>query len=236
MAAPTPVATGALATTATEASLAVVSPACSIGDCMIALVLNRAGPTNAIDDDGTWTPLSQDAITNITASVWMRTATGSGESFTFTKASDDNNLFAGVIQVYSPAELDATAVGVTTDDSADDDVNFPAFDPTSTENRTIFAAFYANDLTTFAAAMSADTNPDCTIDFDLETSVGGDCTIAVTSGTNDGTAIAARTWASASSADANHIGVVFALVTPAGGGGISVPVTMHSYRQRRVMM
>lgn len=60
--------------------------------------------------------------------------------------------------------------------------------------------------------MSNDTNPNCTKDCDVESSTGTDCSIAFTSGTNDGSNIASRTWASVSSTDAGSTGVVFALV------------------------
>lgn len=220
MAAPTFVAVGALAFTNTITTFTTVAPASSVGDRLIAVVLNKAA-ANAITSDGSWTQVAQGDTTGTGAhrySVWERDAAASGASFVWTKTTDDNVLFCGLILAYTSAERDATAVGVLSNASADN-VSFPAFDPTSTENRTIYVAIYGNDLTTFAAAMSGDTNPDCTIDCDIETNQESDATIAVTSGTNDGTAIAARTWASNSTTDAVSTGIVFAIVTPAAGGG-----------------
>ena len=94
-------------------------------------------------------------------------------------------------------------------------MTFPAFDPTSTDVEVIFVAFYCGNVTTFSAAMSSDTNPDCTTRWDLETSAGANCTIACTSGSNDGSNVASRTWASNADVDLENTGVVFALVVAA---------------------
>jgi hypothetical protein len=100
--------------------------------------------------------------------------------------------------------------------AASDNITFPAFDPQGVETHVVFMGFYGNDLTTMNAAMSADTNPDCTTRYDLETSSGNDCTLACTSGLSDGSNIASRTWASASTTDAGSTAVVFGLKpTPA---------------------
>jgi len=196
----------------------------SINDILIAVLINKSTTANAISaPDGTWTQLAQGTNTGGTgghqyAVFWKRTLIGGLESFDFTKATDDNSLFYGIIGAFSGAAkaplspIDVTAVGVTETTASSDNVSFPAFDPTRTDVHVVFAALYGNDLTTFAAAMSSDTNPDCTKRFDVETSTGTDASLALTSGDNDGANIAARTWASASTADAANTGVVFALV------------------------
>jgi hypothetical protein len=112
--------------------------------------------------------------------------------------------------------IDAAGVGVTATTTLTDDVSFPAYDPSgpvggAADVHVMFVAFYGNDLTGFSAAMSADTNPDCTTRVDLESSAGTDVTLALTSGNNDGGNIAARTWASNSTANAANTGVVFAV-------------------------
>ena len=73
--------------------------------------------------------------------------------------------------------------------------------------------------------MSNDVNPDCTTRFDLETSTGNDATIMCTTGSNDGSNVAARTWATSSTTDAGSTGVVFALkpkpILPSGYQSVS---------------
>lgn len=236
------VAAGSFAGNATVATQAITAPACAADDILIAALINKSVTANVISPpDGTWTEVIAQEVNDCTTAAddhefalfWKR-ATGSGGSFTFTKATDDNVLFGGVIVAYrgavnSGSPLDATAAARTKTAGAADNVSFPAYDPTATDNRTIFVAYYGNDLTTFAAAMSNDTNPDCTTDVDVESSTGNDCSIAITSGINDGSNIAARTWASASTTDAGNTGVVFALVAQPIA---IVPIVQRQYRAR----
>jgi hypothetical protein len=127
MAAPTVVAAGALATNVTTTTLGVVAPACAADDILIAAVINRDGTANTISaPDGTWTQLEQGTSAGTGPhqhAVFWKTATGSGGTFNFTKATDDNSLFAGVISVYRgqniATPIDATAVGVSQNVSAD---------------------------------------------------------------------------------------------------------------------
>jgi hypothetical protein len=219
---------GALAVNATVATQAIATHASTaIDDILIAQVINKGTAANAISPpDGTWTEII-DAFNDATttgdhqyALFWKKATVAGAASHTFTKATDDNSTFGGVISSWRGAEivgtpLDPTAVGATATVANADNVSFPAYDPTRTNSHIIFMAFYGDDLTTFAAAMSGDTNPDCTIRYDLESSTGTDCTLACTSGdTTDGANIASRTWASASTADAANTGVVFALQVP----------------------
>jgi hypothetical protein len=160
---------------------------------------------------------------------WCRAkATDSGATFNFTKATDDNLLFAGVISAHrgfkkSGSPINATAPARTETAGANDNVAFPAFDPAGANCHVFFMAYYGNDLSAFAAAMSADTNPDCTLRYDLETSSGNDCTLACTSGDNDGANVASRTWASAASTDAGNTGVVFAMDLEPVAGDAPIP-------------
>lgn len=218
------VAAGTLAGNATVATQAIVAPACAADDILIAVLVNKSVTSNTISaPDGTWTQITQ-GIADCTLAaddheyaVFWKRATGSGGTFTFTKATDDNNLFAGVIYAFrgcptSGSPLDATAVGVSVNAAAADNVTFPAFDPTNTDSHIVFIAIYGNDLTTFASAMSSDTDPDCTLRDDQETSTGSDASIACISGdTTDGANIASRTWASSSTTDAGSTGIVFGL-------------------------
>lgn len=218
-------AAGTAAWNATTNSQAIAAPSATlINDILIAVVINKA-LTNAISaPDATWFQIYQGAVDCTTAaddhriSIWWKRATAAGAtSFTFTKTTDDNVLFGGVIVAYSGCKLrgspiDATAVGATVTAAAGDTANFPAFDPTSLHNETVFVCTAGNDATTFAAAMSADTNPDCTVRADVETSTGSDVSIGITSGYNNGSNIAARTWDYAATTNCGNIAVVFALV------------------------
>jgi hypothetical protein len=204
-------------------NLDIVAPACQRDDILIAMVINKALTIAIVKPDATWTQIYQangDCTTaaddHRAAIFWKRaTVSDSGATFRFTKASGTVQ-FAGAISAFrgchaSATPMDSTAVGATVTAGANDNVAFPAFDPTDTDNMTVFVAFYGNDTTTFAAAMSNDTNPDCTVQFDFESATGNDSSMAMCCGTNDGSNIAARTWASASGTDAGSTGVVFAL-------------------------
>lgn len=227
-------AAGALATNVVNQTLPLVAPACQEDDILIAQVINKALTVAISAPDATWTQLYQANADCTTAAddhraslFWKRaTSASSGATFNFTKASG-TVLFAGVLSAWRGCKvkstpIDVTPVGATVTVGASDNVSFPAFQPTADEVHAIFFAFYGNDLTTFGAAMSADTNPDCTKRYNVESSAGNDCSLACTSGDNDGSNIASRTWASASTADAGSTGVVLALVAE--------PVLPNNYR------
>jgi hypothetical protein len=219
------VAAGALAVNATVATQAITAPACAVNDILICAIINKSATANVVTPpDGTWTAVIATEVNDCTTaaddhqySLFWKRATASGGAFTFTKATDDNVLFGGVIVAYRGAllgasPLDATAAVRTETVAGNDLVTFPAYDPASIDVRVIFVAYYGQDATTFAAAMSADTNPDCTIDVDVESGTGTDCSIAITSGLNDGSSVASRTWSSVASTTSGNTGVVFALV------------------------
>lgn len=212
---------GSYAVNATTATQAITAPTLQANDIMIAIVANKQ-ISNAISaPDGTWTQIYQGENSNLnTHSAWWKLAGAgdSGASFTFSKASDDNVVFGGVIcafrGVHTTSPLDATAANRQNTTSAADDVSFPTFDPTSTDVELVYVAFYGNDLTDFST-VPAGTNPTFTLRFDVETSTGSDFSLAMCSGNNDGTSVTGRTWASASTTNATSTGMVFALV-PSG--------------------
>jgi hypothetical protein len=221
------VAAGALGTSTSGTSLSVVAPTLAADDIMVCCIINKSVTANVISPpDGTWTAVIAQEVNNCTlaaddfeyAVFWKRAGVGdSGATFNFTKASQDFVLFAGVIgawrgAVASGSPLDATAAVRTNTAAQTDNVSFPAYDPTSTDVHVIYIAFYGNDLVAFSAAMSNDTNPDCTTRWSVESSIGNDCAIACTSGDNDGSSIASRTWASNATTDAGNTGIVFALI------------------------
>lgn len=218
------VAAGAIAVNNTVTTQAVVAPACQADDILIAALINKSGTANTISaPDGTWTKIIEGrnvctgSIDRHGFAVFWKRATASNGTYTFSKATDDNLTFGGAIVAYrgcmlNSSPLDASGSAFATTAGSADNVTFPAFDPTATNNETVFVAFYGNDLTTFGTAMSSDTNPDCTKRLDVESSTGNDCSIAICSGSNNGGSIAARTWASSATTDAGSSGVVFALV------------------------
>ena len=237
------VAAGSLAGNATVATQAIVAPATQYGDVLICAIINKSVTANVVSaPTADWKTVIATEVNDCTTaaddhqfSLFYRRAEASGVTYTFTKATDDNVLFAGVIVAYRGADpdnpLDATAAARTKTAGVADNVTFPAYDPVSTDNRVIFVAFYGNDATTFAAAMSADTNPDCTNDCDVETATGSDASIAFTSGTNDGSNVASRTWASSSTVDAGSTGVVFALQAARNPVWSSIPHTVYQQNQ-----
>jgi hypothetical protein len=192
---------------------------------LIAVIINKDLISIITPPDGTWTEVIQginDCTTaaddHVYAIYWKRvTADDGGDVYSFFKDIDDNKCFAGCILTFTGAIssgdiLDAAGVGVTETAAAADNVSFPAFDPVEINSHIVFVAFYGNDQTSYSAAMSSDTNPDCTIRVDFETGTGTDASIAVTSGdTTDGSNIAARTWASNSTTNAGNTGVVLAI-------------------------
>lgn len=226
---------GSLATNATTTTLNITSPAVAVGDhFLLACLINKESTVDITPPDGTWTEIV-DAFNNAGTALHkhqyaafykVALADDGNDVYSFAKDIDDNKLFCGVIATFGGVDtttpLDATAAGVTATTTDTDNVTFPAFDPAAACHA-VFVAFYGNDLTTFAADMSADTNPDCTKRFDLESGTGSDASIAMTSGDNDGSNIASRTWASGSTADAANTGLVFGLKAAAA----AAPVTQR---------
>lgn len=212
------------ASAANSSSLTVTAPACNVNDILIACIMTKLLNNTISAPDATWNSIYQDngdctdASDDHRCAIFWKRATASGGDFAFTFANKSTDLKAGVILAFGgcpmrSTPIDATAVGATVTAGVNDAVAFPAFDPTNIRAEIVYVAFYGDDATAFNAAMSSDTNPDCTIRTDQETSLGTDCTIAVTSGpTTDGSAISARTWSSAASTTSGSTGVVFGLV------------------------
>jgi hypothetical protein len=214
---------GSLITNATTQALIVSQHTNTlVGDIIFCQVINKSVTANAVTPpDGTWTKLVEATNNAATAnhrhqySLFSKVVTAAGvQTYTFTKATDDNFLLAGVISSWrGSTTLDATALGTTVTTAATDNVSFPAFDPTSTSAHVLYFAYYGLAATTFGTM--AGTDPTCTNRYDLESSTGTACSLACTSGDSTGSAITSRTWASASTTDAGNTGVVLAL---SGGG------------------
>lgn len=220
-------AVGSLAVSTVGTAMNVTAPTCQAGDILFCqLYWNTATEASITAPDGTWNEVAQ-GWTDSTSSaqehqyaLFWKVATGSGGTFSFTKGADNSLLFAAVISAWRGADnttpIDATGVSVFEKDLGSSTVSFNAYDPTSTGVEAVFFAYLTNDTAGFNAAMSDDTNPDCTTRYDLETTTGADCTLACTSGSNDGSAIAARTWTHNSGASNGSTGIVLALVESSG--------------------
>lgn len=201
-------------------SAALDQPTVSVGDVLVAFLFSHSGSANTISPpDGTWSEIAQAYASGsqIQYAAFWKTATATTGTHTFTKATNDGVTWGGAILAWTSQNasnpVDATTPTVSDNSTSADNVTFAAFDPTRTDAHIVFAAYYANDLTTFAAGMSSDTNPDCTTRLDAETAIGNDFSLAITSGdTTDGANIPSRTWASNSTADAPSVGLTFALV------------------------
>jgi hypothetical protein len=139
----------------------------------------------------------------------------SGASFTFTKASDDNVVFGGVISAWrghnQSGPIDASAPTIFERTTNNENVDFLDFDPTSPDIEVVLVAFYGDNVTDFSTA-PAGSNPALTTRVDVETSEGTDCSIAICSGPSDGAATGNRSWVSNSAANGCSTGVIFALV------------------------
>ena len=200
---------GAMAANATDTSQALTVPTCEVGDLLVATIVNKG--SNTLNTPSGWNVLTTQGAATFVMSTFYRVAQAgdSGSSVVFTKVTDDNVAFGGNICAFAVGPsviIGPPYVGVQGNASADA-VGFPAFDPIDTTLIAFFAV-YGDDQTAFAAAMSADANPDCTIFFDEETPIGTGFAIACTVGLSDGANIAARTWASNSTTDADSMAVI----------------------------
>jgi len=210
---------GALAADATTTTLAVVAPTFTDSDnknVLIAVILGK--DNQVITAPAGFTKFVE--VNNTTAQrltiAWKRAAGGdSGATFNFTKPTDNNILFCGVIGIFSGCLTSATPIDGSTpttslNDPAVDAVTYADFDPTETDAYVVAAGVYNNDLTT--AGTISGTNPTLDNRWDLESGTGTDGSIFGYSGASDGAATGARSHTTTSSADAISIGCLFGLI------------------------
>lgn len=198
-------------------TLALVAPALAANDIMIACLLGKDNIDHSAPD-GTWTEIGTQTnnTTAMTTSLWWKRAVGadSGATFNFTKATDNNIFFAGVISAWRGAltagNVIDSATPTVSNNASSDTVTYATFDPTVIDLTVIAMGIYANDLTT--AGSIAGTNPTFTNRYDLETSTGTDCSFFAYSGTSDGAATGARSHSTTSSADAISQGWLFGIL------------------------
>jgi hypothetical protein len=215
---------GSIVGNATTTTLNIVSPGTgyATNDILIAAIngkdnLQITAP-GAQGNMGAWTIFAEGNNTaNQRFTLACARATGDdadGDTFGFTKSTDNNLLFAGVISQWSGAlttgtcadALDATAESISNNASADD-VTYATFDPTETNAFVVAIGFYNEDLTT--AGSISGTDPTYTNRWDLEVPTGTDCSIFGYSGASSGAATGSRTHSTTSTVDAINIGVQF---------------------------
>jgi len=208
---------GALVGNATTTTLNIVAPSLAADDIMIAAVHSNDNQVVSAPD-GSWT-LMVDQINTANQRVrlwWKRAVAGdSGATFAFTKPTDNNLLFCGVISAWtgcitSGSPLDATSPTVTPWNVAADAVTYNSFDPTETTAYVVAIGLYNENQTT--AGTIAGTDPTLTNRWDLETPAGADASIFGYSGSSSGAATGQRTQATSSVVDAISVGVLFGLV------------------------
>lgn len=206
---------GAIAITSTIVSLPITAPACNVDDILIAVLIGKDNIDHQAPD-GTWTEIGTQThnTANMTTSHWWKRATGSGGDFTFTKTTDNNIFFAGVISAWRGCirledPIDAGTPTVSNNASSDT-VTYATFDPVGTLVHVVASGIYGNDLTTLGAI--AGTNPTLSPRYDIETSTGTDCSFFCASGDSDGAATGARSHSTTSTADEINQGWLFALI------------------------
>src|SRR5687767_1759016 len=173
-------AVGAIAITSTVVTLPLVAPALLPNDIMIAVLIGKDNIDHS-PPDASWTEIGTQTnnTTAMTTSHWWKRAVvaDSGATFNFTKATDNNVFFAGVISVWRGALETGDPIDPSTptvsNNASSDTVTYATFTPTRMDLTIIASGIYANDLTTVGTI--AGTNPTLTNRYDIETSTGTDC-------------------------------------------------------------
>jgi hypothetical protein len=224
---------GSLVANAATTSISLDAPACNVDDVHVAIIYGKSDQVIS-PPDGTWTNFVEfvGGSTRLTLS-WKR-ATASGGSFAFTKPTDDNILFCGVITTWRGCTTSATPIDATTpstsSNASSDTVSYADFNPTETTGHCVAVGAYAEDATT--AGSIAGTDPAFTNHVDVETPTGSDASIFVYSGDSSGAATGARSHSTTSTTDAGSLAVIFGLVAAAAASGNAARAMRH-FRQRR---
>ena len=208
------VAAGALAGNATTTTLNVVAPTLRIDDIMLATILNK--DNQVVTAPSGWAKIVE--FNNTTAQratiAWKRAVSGdSGATFAFTKPTDNNILFCGVISAWrgcltGATPIDATAPS-TSANASSDTVTYATFDPAAICH-VVAVGFYNEDNTTAGAIAGSD--PSFVNRWDLEVPTGTDGSIFGYSGDSTGAATGARSHSTTSAANAINIGVLLGLL------------------------
>lgn len=212
------VSVGAIVSDSLVTTISLVAPTCVANDILIAVLLGKDNIDHSAPD-ATWTEIGTQT-NNTTAQTsshwWKRASTAdSGATFVFTKATDNNVLFSGVISAWrgcvptgNPID---TATPTVSNNALSDTVTYATFTPNSKLNAHVIASGIYNDDLTTAGSISG-TDPTLTSRYDLEDSGGTDCSFFAYSGSSTGIATGARSHTTTSMADAINQGWLFALV------------------------
>ena len=211
---------GSHITNITTATLAITSPAGTlVGDLLVVAIQVRSSNQDVTPPDGTWTSVAEfNNTANERFSVFTQRASLAGaQTYNFTKPTDDNLLWHGVLVRFagipnSGTYLDATAAS-TSGNASSDTVTYATYDPAETKAYIIAAGAYADDATT-AGAMSG-TDPTFTNRVDLETNSGDDGSLFLYEGVSSGAATGSRTHSTTSTVDGINAGVQFGIVPTA---------------------
>ena len=209
-------AVGSIGVDSANAFVDVVAPTLVGGEIIICSLLGKDNIDHGAPASGGWTEIGTQTnnTTAQTSSHWWKLAVlaDSGATFRFTKATDNNIFFAGVIHAWTGAHttspIDATAPTVS-NNALSDTVTYADFNP-AVPCTVVAVGIYNEDLTT--AGSISGTNPTFVNDFDLETGTGTDCSFFGYSGESDGAATGARSHSTSSMADAINQGWLFGLV------------------------
>lgn len=209
---------GALAATATQTTLNIVAPTTGViaNDIFIVSILGKDNQVITVPD-ATWTKFVE--VNNTTAQrttlAWKRVIAGdAGATFAFTKPTDNNVLFCGMIACYSGALISATPIDASTPTTSanalSDTVTYATFDPAETTAFVVAVGTYNENLTT--AGSISGTDPTFANNWDLETATGTDGSIFGKSGSSSGAATGARSHSTTSTDDGISTGVLFGLI------------------------
>lgn len=207
---------GALASNAATTTLAVIAPATvNADDILITVILNKDNQV-ITPPDGTWTKFVE--VNNTTAQrltiAWKRAdGTEAGGTFNFTKPTDNNVLFCGVMSRWSgcittTSPVTGAGTPTTSANASSDTVTYATFDP-AIACHVVAVGVYNNDLT--LAGVIAGIDPILLNRWDLETNTGTDGSIFGYSGDSSGAATGARSHSTTSTADDINIGCLFGL-------------------------
>lgn len=214
---------GSITVTSTITTLALVAPSCVVDDILIAVLFGKDNIDHQAPD-ASWTEIGTQTnnTTAMTTSHWWKRATAadSGATFNFTKTTDNNVFFAGVISVWRGAIKSGNVIDPSTptvsNNASSDTVTYATFTPTRMDLTIIASGIYANDLTTVGAI--AGTNPTLINRYDIETSTGTDCSFFGFSGESvGGVATGARSHSTTSTADDINQGWLFGILAEPTG-------------------
>jgi hypothetical protein len=240
------VAASAMATVNVDpATVQLTLPALAANDTIILHVVSKAigggsleiDTPSGYDEKGTVVNIdSATAADDMRSKVFLKRAVSgdSGAEVTVSRIGGSAALLAGKAYVYRGVTttgdgLDATGVLSDEDITADDLVDFPAFDPTATDLRVCYMFAHADDVSTPPASFDND-GTTFNLDAEEESATGSDITMGIYSADRNGNALA-LVQIDLTATAGSHIAYAFGLIPDAGGGGGGAALNTWMYRQ-----